>query len=242
MRRATWPRVVGIAVPTTLLATAFAVWTLAFHVPASPRLALPSALIALDSGAGQKLLSGAAYVADYAPLVETFEPQSRPAYCGVASAVIVLNALRSTQPRFTQATFFTDAASKVRGSLQVTFGGMSLDELVGLLRAHGLDAAAVHGADTSLDAFRLTAQQNLARAGDLLLVNYQRAALGQEQMGHISPVAAYDAQTDRLLVLDVAAYKYPPVWVATQAMWQAMRTTDSTSGLSRGFVVVREGR
>jgi hypothetical protein len=46
-----------------------------------------------------------------------------------------------------------------------------------------------------------------------MLVNYERAALGQAKTGHISPIAAYNAKADRLLVLDVATYKYPPVWV-----------------------------
>jgi hypothetical protein len=44
-------------------------------------------------------------------------------------------------------------------------------------------------------------------------VNYQRGALGQKESGHISPLAAYNAASDRFLILDVAAYKYPPVWV-----------------------------
>ena len=39
-------------------------------------------------------------------------------------------------------------------------------------------------------------------------MNYERAALDQNKSGHISPLAAYDEQTDKLLILDVAAYKY----------------------------------
>jgi Phytochelatin synthase len=38
----------------------------------------------------------------------------------------------------------------------------------------------------------------------------QNRAIGQEQGGHISPLAAYDAETDRFLILDVSRYKYPP--------------------------------
>ena len=44
-------------------------------------------------------------------------------------------------------------------------------------------------------------------------MNYLRKAIGQERGGHISPLAAYDAKSDRFLILDVARYKYPPVWV-----------------------------
>ena len=73
-----------------------------------------------------------------------------------------------------------------------------------------------------------------------MLVNYQRASLGQQAMAHISPLAAYNAVMDRLVVHDVARYKYPPVWVPTERLWSAMNTVaDKTSGKTRGFVVVR---
>jgi hypothetical protein len=35
-----------------------------------------------------------------------------------------------------------------------------------------------------------------------VIVNYLRNAIGQEWGGHISPLAAYDADTDRFLILD----------------------------------------
>jgi hypothetical protein len=214
----------------------------AFHVPSSDRLPLPSGLIAAESDGGQQLLEEHEYLTDYESLARTFETQSRPGYCGVASAVAVVNALHDLQPRLTQSTFFTKPASKVRASLQVTFGGMSLGQLAALLRAHGLEATVSYASDTNLETFRAMAKQNLRTEGDMLLVNYQRAVLGQEEMGHISPIAAYNAATDRLLVLDVATYKYPPVWVSTEAMWRAMSTTDSASGRTRGFVVVRRAQ
>jgi hypothetical protein len=84
------------------------------------------------------------------------------------------------------------------------------------------------------------AKQSLSTEGEFMLVNYQRASLGQQALAHISPLAAYHAVTDRLLVLDVARYKYPPVWVPIERLWRAMNTVaDKTSGKTRGFVVVR---
>ena len=53
-----------------------------------------------------------------------------------------------------------------------------------------------------------------------VLVNYLRRAIGQERGGHISPLAAYDADTDRFLILDVSRYKYPPVWVGAAELLQ----------------------
>jgi Phytochelatin synthase len=65
-----------------------------------------------------------------------------------------------------------------------------------------------------------------------------RKTIGQERGGHISPIAAYNQRTDRFLILDVSRYKYPPVWVKAIDLWQAIKTTDSDSGKTRGFVLV----
>ena len=124
--------------------------------------------------------------------------------------------------------------------LRVTFAGMTLHELGELLRRHDAEAEIAYAGDTTLDAFRIRASENLSRAGDYVLVNYQRASLGQREGGHISPLAAYSAATDRFLILDVAAYRYPPIWVPAVDLWNAMNTLDRTSGRTRGFVVIRD--
>jgi Phytochelatin synthase len=232
-------RVVGIPLSILSLLACVGIWNAAFRAPSIDLQPLPDGLVAVESPAGRELLADKDFVADHESLTKNFESQSRPAFCGVASSVIVLNALGRSGPRLTQATFFTDSANKVRSSLQVTFGGMSLAELGDLLRAHGAEVTLFYASDASLAAFREIARTNLETPGDFLLVNYQRAALGQEKTGHISPVAAYHSATDRLLILDVAAYKYPPVWVSTKALWDAMNTMDSASGRTRGFLVVR---
>ena len=49
-----------------------------------------------------------------------------------------------------------------------------------------------------------------------MLVNYLRSAIGQKTGGHISPLAAYNQETDSFLILDVSRYKYPPIWVKAE--------------------------
>ena len=126
----------------------------------------------------------------------------------------------------------------MRSRLRVTLGGMTLEQLGELLRAHDVQTTVVFASDSNVDRFRATALQNLQTPHDFVLVNYQRAVLGQGETGHISPIAAYNSQADRFLVLDVATYKYPPVWVTTQDLWNAMNTIDPASGRTRGFVMV----
>src|SRR5215831_12312635 len=73
-----------------------------------------------------------------------------------------------------------------------------------------------------------------------LLVNFSRATLSDDNTGggHFSPLAAYNGRADDLLVMDVARYKFPPFWVDTDLLWQAMATTDTSSGRHRGYIVV----
>lgn len=228
-------RALVIAASTLALGAGAAVWQLAFRAPAVEPLPLPAHLVSLTAAEGQRLLADGAASADYQPLVSLFEAQRRPAFCGVASSVVVLNALRPPGRRITQAGFFDDLVTE----LQVTFTGMTLRQLGQLLRRHGAEVDVVFAQDSNVAAFRAVARANLGRSGDHVLVNYQRGVLGQREGGHISPLAAYNAAADRFLVLDVASYRYPPVWVATVDLWNAMNTVDTASGRTRGFVVVR---
>ena len=116
---------------------------------------------------------------------------------------------------------------------------MSLPELAGLLEARGLEVVRVHGDDLSVEEFRQAVRANLSREGDYMLVNYQRQALGQGRVGHISPLGAYNSASDAVLIMDTADYKYPYTWVSLPDLHEAMQEEDSASGRSRGFVEVR---
>ena len=61
-------------------------------------LPLPANLIGLDSPAGQKLLFEAESRAAYFPLSLQFVTQQSQSFCGVASLVMVLNALKVPAP------------------------------------------------------------------------------------------------------------------------------------------------
>jgi hypothetical protein len=73
------------------------------------------------------------------------------------------------------------------------------------------------------------------------VVNYHRPAVGQAGGGHIAPIAAFHGPSDRVLILDVARYRYPSVWVPVGDLWQAIRAVDASSGRSRGVLLVRRG-
>ena len=204
-------------------------------------------LIGFHSAEGEKLLIESDARQDYFPLSMQFETQDNLAYCGVASMVMVLNALAVPAPeapqfrtnRFTQANFFNHPQTqKVMTAAEVAKSGMTLEQLSQLLESYPVETTVYHGGDVTLDEFRALVVKNLEEPKNFVLVNYLRRAIGQERGGHISPIAAYHEQTDRFLILDVSRYKYPPIWVKASELWQAMATVDSVSDRTRGFVLI----
>ncbi len=213
-------------------------------------LPLPDPLINLNSDRGARLLLESEANRAYWPLSIQFVTQKNQAYCGVASLTIVLNALGVPAPTtpefepfktFTQDNLLNDETEKVLPKEVLAKIGMTLDQIGGLLTTFGVKADVRHAAETSLDEFRKLATEALSTPNRYVIVNYLRRAIGQERGGHISPLAAYDADTDRFLVLDVSRYKYPPVWVEADDLYAAMNTPDSDNqNRTRGFVLVAQ--
>ncbi len=212
-----------------------------------PQQALPS-LIPLTEPAGLNRLASSSHRADYGALAGALLTQANLAYCGVASSAMLLNSLAVPAPavpgygpyRFwTQENLFDDPATRlVKAPELIARRGMTLDQLRQLLASKDLKVRAIHGLDIDLLALRRLLASSLANPTDRLLVNYHRRLLGQSGGGHIAPLAAYHAASDRALILDVARYRYPSVWVPLKELWQSLRSLDSDSGLSRGLVVV----
>ncbi len=230
---------------SALAATTLGLCLIARSLPAQT-LPLPDQLIPLTSTEGQVLLRDSEALADYVPLTSQFVTQINQAFCGVASMVMVLNALGIPAPLapqwergyFTQENIFNEKTEAIIGQDAIARQGLTLAELAGILETYPVSAEIHYGSDVSLDQFRRLIRANLETPGNYVLINYLRRAIGQERGGHISPVAAYDADTDKFLILDVSRYKYPPVWVQAETLWQAINTEDSVSGKTRGFLLI----
>lgn len=202
--------------------------------PAVDLQPLPGDAISLDSDRGRDLLA-TALAADHAALWAAFQSQEKGSWCGVASAVTVLNARGAS---LTQDGFFTPEVTAIRPWWRTTFGGMPITHLGPMLAAHGAPAEVRHADEHGLDVFRADLAANLATAGDQVVVNYDRRVMGEAGAGHISPVSALSADGNWVLLLDTATYKYPAHWVPVDRLYAAMHTPDSESGRSRGWILV----
>jgi hypothetical protein len=202
-----------------------------------------------NSDAGKLLRARIAPDADYWQLIPWFTNQINQSYCGVASAVTVLNAMPIKKPvdpiyaphaYFTQSNFFTPEVVKVIGQQTVQNQGMTREEMVEALTQLGVKATTVAGDEVDEPALRKLVQKVMGDDGQYVLVNFLRRSLGQPGGGHWSVLAAYDAQSDRVLILDVSKYMYSPEWVTIKTLRKAIDTLDSTSNRARGLVFISQ--
>jgi Phytochelatin synthase len=210
-------------------------------------LPVPANLIALTQPAGQQRLLSTADKQSYWPLSQYFETQQSEAYCSVASSVMVLNALGIRRPAsslypdfpfFSQQDFFRGIDAQVASAAQVSKEGMTLDQLSTALAAFPVEVTKFHANDLTLDQFRDLIRGTTSRHDRFALLNFRRVEIGEAGGGHWSPLAAYDAASDSALLLDVARYKYPAVWVPLAQLFAAAQAVDNVSGLSRGLLIV----
>ena len=231
-----------------LVASAMLIAALCAPGARAETLPLPDNLTGFSTRDGEVYFTESDAREAYFPLADNFLTQKTQSYCGVASIVMVLNALGVPAPAvpeyepyrtFTQDNVLDEQTDKVLPRETLAKQGMTLDQIGGILALEPVKAEVHHASDSSVEEFRKLASAYLRERGHFVIVNYLRKALGEQKGGHISPLAAYDAKTDRFLVLDVARYKYPPVWVKTADMFAAMNTPDAANGdKSRGFVLV----
>lgn len=215
---------------------------------AAPTLPLPKHLIAFDSAKGIALLQNSHNKTAFYKLMPYFTTEKGLAYCGVASSVMVLNALNIEPPLtpshapyriFNQANYFTGKVLKVITPAHVGFHGMTLDQVAAGLRTFGVNVKRYYAKDVALNTFRQSAMSAVNNPQRFIIINFCRKDIHEKGCGHFSTLAAFNKKADRFLLLDVARYKYPPVWIKAAALYHSMHTdTHLKKGQSRGYLIV----
>jgi hypothetical protein len=204
-------------------------------------------LVYFDQPESAKLFDGAEVKGQFWTLVRYFISQRIDTFCSVSSSVMVLNALGVPSPaspmtypfnKFDEQNFFTPGVLERQKVRNIAGDGLYLAELGDMLKAFDLTIDEYHADKLPADEFRQLAVAALKSTDRYVVVNFSRELLAQEGGGHFSPLAAYDAKSDHFLVLDTARYKYPPVWVKAQDLWDAMNTVDADAKAKRGFLII----
>jgi hypothetical protein len=176
--------------------------------------------------------------------------------CSLASAVMLVNVGRAALTRtagvklVTQESILEGVDSPLwRTGVGQDGGGVTLRQLANLLgssfAAVGLVPPAIEavplGAVTeeALAHFRATLAGE-AGAGPHVIANfYMETVIGAGDYGHFSPIGAYDAARDRVLVLDVYRVELEPYWVPAECLFAGMATVNRADGEPRGYVTIR---
>jgi hypothetical protein len=161
-------------------------------------LPVPDNLVDFRSEVGERLLFESDALEAYFPLSINFVTQRTQAHFGVASMVMVLNALQVPAPAspeykpyrtFTEDNLLDERTEAILPREVLDKQGMTLDELGSLLALYPVEAEVHHASASSTEEFRALAQNYLSQDDHFVIVNYLRDALGQEKGGHISRLA-----------------------------------------------------
>lgn len=209
------------------------------------RRTLPATLIAFSSPEGRKIFGEALAsggMEGYFSLAEQFHTQSEPAFCGLGTLVVVLNALSVDPRRIWKGSwrwYSEDFLDCCQSLPEVKEQGITFDEFACLASCNETKVEAYRYDESSLENFRQAVKRASSSAEGLhLVVSYSRKVLGQTGDGHFSPIGGYHADRDLVLILDVARFKYPPHWVPLSLLWEAMRAIDLSTGKCRGYFLI----
>lgn len=194
---------------------------------------------------------------DFWKLIPYYVPQQNEKACGVASSIMVLNALFAADRNTAAGTNvdveeITKLAPIYKKNTGKTGKGFTLDELGDTLtkllesRAGGPYTVTVErfdGADKKAEMKRLEKllAANEKNPKDFIIANFLQSVLTGDpegSVGHIAPIGAYDAKKKRVLILDPDRKYYQPYWVPYEKLFDAINTTDTGTSKSRGLVVV----
>ena len=210
------------------------------------RRPLPEGLVAFASAEGRARFRealAAGTMEGFFALAEQFHTQAEPAFCGLGSLVMALNALEIDPGRLWKGSWRWYSEQLLDCCLPLDVigqRGVTLDELGCLARCNGAEVELRRAEDVTLEVFReALATAATAPREPVLVVSYARQGLGQTGDGHFSPIGGYHEGRDLALVLDVARFKYPPHWVPVKVLYRAMFPMDTATGRSRGYLLLR---
>lgn len=216
---------------------------------------LPHSCLSFTSDEGKSLFRAAladGHLESFFPLASQLVTQHDPSFCGLATLCTVLNALGVDPKRVWKHPwrwYEQDMLDCCRPLESIRKNGITLAEFNCLARCNGLALTSRSPPTASqeneplahqeaLEEFRSNVLKATASSSALMVVSFCRSTLGQTGTGHFSPIAGYSREHDRVLVLDVARFKYPSYWVRLEDLYQSMTPLDPASRRPRGYTIL----
>jgi hypothetical protein len=184
--------------------------------------------------------------------------QATDSSCSLATAVMLLNAVRGREGhlRIGGAVSEDRLLDRLgdefwRACVAAEGNGLSLTEFAAAMEralaayecagAWSVAITPVTDAASAIDALRATLTKMEREGGAFVAANFHLDLLYGDgvDVGHFSPVGAYDAARDLVLMLDVYKKDYEPMWAPLPRLAAAMATASHKMGEPRGYAVVR---
>lgn len=194
---------------------------------------------------------------DFWKLIPYYIPQHNDKACGVASSIIVLNALVAPERNTSEGkNVDVDELFKLNPFYKKAVGtngkGIMLDQLgdaftkVFEKMTDATYTATVERFDGKPSKDELKRLEKLLAANEknpqnFIVANFLQGVLTGDKsgmVGHISPIGAYDAKKKKVLILDTDRKFYQPYWVKVDKLFDAINTTDPASSKKRGLIVL----
>ncbi len=159
--------------------------------------------------------------------------QTNPSSCGPASVSNMLTSAGLTRSA-------DEVAANGSGCIAgICFGGLTLTQLADATRASAAGWTVTELRPANVEAFREELKKVANDPQYRLLINFHRKPLFGTGGGHHSPIGGYLEAEDLVFVLDVNE-RYGPWLVSTPRLFEAMDTTDSSSGMKRGLLELKK--
>ncbi|KAI8851041.1 Phytochelatin synthase-domain-containing protein [Chytridium lagenaria] len=159
---------------------------------------LPPSLTSLNSPSGRLLIKqslASGYAEAFLQLSGNLAHQSDPAFCGLSSLAMVLNALEIDPKRQWKGVWrwydetLLDCCAPLE---QIKMKGMTFDEFACLARCNGLAVESRSGDQVTLSQFLSDVKSVCSGDGAVqMVVSFSRGTLDQTGDGHFSPIAAF---------------------------------------------------
>jgi hypothetical protein len=197
---------------------------------------------------------------DYWAFSAFVKPQFSTSACSIASVTAAINGIMG-QPEWASETIMTqEELLDLTGNAEWTAvsaeggDGVTFQQLVDFTGA----ALAAVGLDRSVMQFHPTTETDMARtqlvnmlaeneasADDAIMVYFNQGVVTGDWDGpHIALVGAYDAENERVLILEVDQHWYVPYWTSVDVLLEAIvKPTSAEHGVlegeTGGFVMIR---
>ncbi|WP_162916672.1 phytochelatin synthase family protein [Dongia deserti] len=184
--------------------------------------------------------------------------QGTDSSCSLATAVMLINAVRGHEGHLRSAGPVSEASlldrlgdQAWRAAVAQNGDGLSLTEFAAAMERalHCYECAGrwniaitpVTDADAAIADLRGALIEMESGGSGFAAANFHLDLFYGDgvDVGHFSPIGAYDAARDRVLMLDVYKKDYEPVWAPLPRLARAMATQSRKTGEPRGYAVVQ---